>query len=350
MKKMQFKYLMPGVLLFFFMFYGCFLKKQNDKLSNTNIVLDGFIQGTTYHIIYESEQEKDYRNEIDSLLEEFNKTASIYDENSIISRINNNESGVVVNEIFKRIFKKSMEISSLTDGMFDITVGQVVRAWGFGPDTAYHAANINIDSLLEFVGYDKVYLIDNKLVKSNPGVMLDFNAIAQGYSVDLVSEFFQSKGIDNYLIEIGGEVYCSGLKNGNTNWRIGVDRPIEGNQVAGEEIQAVVYLSNKGLATSGNYRKFYYDDDSVKYSHTINPKTGRPVRHNLLSATVIANDCMTADAFATSFMVMGLERSIYFLKRHPEIDALLIYSDSSNEYAMFETEGMKKVLEEFGPN
>ena len=340
-------YRLPCVLMIIFFFLGCISQDSKERLPANNVVLDGFIQGTTYHIIYQSESNNNYSSEIDSLLEEFDKTASIYDKNSIISRINNNEPGVEVNDIFKKIFNRSMEISVITDGMFDITVGPVVRAWGFGPDTVFNTTNVNIDSLLEFVGYNKVYLIDNKIAKSNPGVILDFNAIAQGYSVDLVSDFLQSRGINNYLVEIGGEVYCSGYKNGNTNWRIGIDKPVEGSQLAGKNIQAVVNLTNKGLATSGNYRKFYYDEDSVKYSHTINPRTGKPVNHNLLSATVIADDCMTADAYATSFMVMGLEKSILFLTEHPELNALLIYSDSKNKYAMFETEGMKKVLEEY---
>ncbi|MBN1182461.1 MAG: FAD:protein FMN transferase [Bacteroidales bacterium] len=347
---------LSGLLLVCILVQNCISKRSStdveadhNSVQNTkgeNIVIDGYIQGTTYHIIYQSKKNEDYRDEIGSILNVFNKTASVYDSTSLISRINRNEPNVIVNSMFKEIFNRSMEISVETNGMFDITVGPIVRAWGFGPDTSGLTTDQNIDSLLQFVGYNKVKIKDNRVVKDVPGVILDFNAIAQGYSVDLVSNYLKEMGLHNYLVEIGGEVYCSGLKNNSSKWRIGVDKPVEGNMVAGQNIQAVISLSDKALATSGNYRKFYFKE-GVKYSHSINPKTGRPAMHNLLSATVIADDCMTADAFATAFMVMGLERSIEFLKSKPELDALLIYSDSNNEYAMYKTEGMQEILENY---
>lgn len=305
--------------------------------------ISGFAQGTTYHITYENSNNEDYSADIDSILKAFDKSLSIYDSTSIISRINNDESGVEADEWFIDVFKKSAEVNAISGGAFDITVGPVVRAWGFsnGPiakhDTAY------IDSLLQYVGMEKVKLEGRKVVKKFPGVKLDVNALAQGYSVDVVCDFFKSKGIRNYLVEIGGEVRGKGTNASNKYWHIGIDRPADGNMMPGNELQAIIEINNKSLATSGNYRKFFVEN-GVKYSHTIDPKTGFPARNTLLSATVVCNDCITADALATSFMVLGVEKSKEILSKLNGIEVYFVYSNPQGEYEVFFSEGMKKMI------
>jgi len=305
--------------------------------------ISGFAQGTTYHITYENANNKDYSEDIDSLLKAFNKSLSVYDSTSIISRINNDDPIVEADDWFMTIFNKSLEVNATSEGAFDITVGPVVHAWGFGNaplakhDTAY------IDSLLQFVGMDKVKLEGRKIIKKYPGVKIDVDAIAQGYSVDVVCDFFKSKGIKNYLVEIGGEVRGIGTNAKGKFWRIGIDRPTDGNMTPGTELQAIIELNNKSLTTAGNYRRFFVEN-GVKYGHTIDPKTGFPARNTLLSATVICDDAMTADAWDTAFMVLGLEKSKEVLKKLPGIDVYFIYSNSQGEYEIFYSEGVKKML------
>jgi len=314
---------------------------QTKKSEYTKI--SGFAQGTTYNITYENSTNQDYSEAIDSLLKAFDKSCSMYDSTSIISRINNNDPTVEADDWFIDVFNKSAEVSAISGGAFDITVGPVVKAWGFGTapvakhDTAY------IDSLLQYVGMDKVKLENRKVIKKYPGVKLDVNALAQGYSVDVVCDFFKSKGIKNYLVEIGGEVRGKGTNAKDNFWHIGIDKPSDGNMTPGNELQAIIELKNKSLATSGNYRKFFVED-GVKYGHTINPKTGVPARNTLLSATVVCDDCMTADAYATSFMVLGLEKSKELLKTLPGIDVYFIYSNEQGEYEVYFSEEMKKLI------
>ena len=202
-----------------------------------------------------------------------------------------------------------------------------------------------IDSLLQYVGMDKVSLNGNKLMTEKSGMMLDMNAIAQGYAVDVLAEFFETENIKNYLVEIGGELRTSGKNRFGLDWRVGIDKPIDGLQLPGVQMQAIVQISGKSLATSGNYRRFY-EEDGIKYSHTIDPSTGYPVQHGLLSATVVASDCMRADAYATAFMVMGYEKARRFLEEHTHLDAYLIYNDEMGEYRVWYTPGMEIMLSE----
>jgi thiamine biosynthesis lipoprotein len=322
-----------------FLLAGCKTKKSEySKIA-------GFAQGTTYHITYENSKHEDYTDDIDSILKAFDKSLSIYDSTSIISRINNNDPAVEADDWFVDVFKTSDKVNKLSDGAFDITVGPVVNAWGFGNgpvakhDTAY------IDSLLQFVGMDKVKLEGRKVIKQYPGVKLDVNAIAQGYSVDVVCDFFKEKGIKNYLVEIGGEVRGKGTNAKDKYWHIGIDRPKDGNIIPGEELQAIIEINNKALATSGNYRKFFVEQ-GVKYAHTIDPKTGFPARNTLLSATVVCDNCTDADAYATSFMVLGLEKSKQMLQKLSDVEVYFIYSNEKGEYQIFLSDGMKSMLVE----
>jgi|WetSurSiteA1Bulk_404760.scaffolds.fasta_scaffold13352_2 FAD:protein FMN transferase len=305
----------------------------------------GFAQGTTYHITYESKKGEDLQALIDSLLADFDMSLSVYQPRSLISRINRNEPGIAVDDKFKAVFDKSLEVYRKTDGAFDITVGPIVNAIGFGSSDTVSVDSMLIDSLLQFVGMEKVSLQGKTLVKKDNNVILDVNAIAQGYSVDLAAALFENLGIKNYLIEIGGEVRAKGKNERNQRWRIGIDKPVEGNMIPGTDLQAIIRLKNRSLATSGNYRKFY-EKNGIKFVHTINPKTGYPVISSLLSATVIARDCMTADAYATAFMVFGLDRSISFLKENKYLDAYLIYADEEGKFRVYSTRGMQEFIDE----
>jgi len=325
------------VLIPIFLMISCQRKKSE------YLKMSGFAQGTSYHITYENSNSKDYSDDIESLLKAFDKSLSIYDSTSIISRINNDDPTIEADDWFVEVFNKSVEVSILSGGAFDITVGPVVHAWGFGNapiakhDTAY------IDSLLQYVGMDKVKLEGRKIIKKYPGVKIDVNAIAQGYSVDVVSNFFESKGIENYLVEIGGEVRGKGTNAKDKIWRVGIDRPSDENVAPGKELQAIIEINNKSLTTAGNYRKFFVEN-GVKYGHTIDPKTGFPTRNTLLSATVICDDAMTADAYDTAFMVLGLEKSKELLKKLPGIDVYFIYSNPQGEYEIFFSEGIRKMI------
>jgi thiamine biosynthesis lipoprotein len=278
-------------------------------------------------------------------LDNFNKSLSIYDPASIISRFNQNIPGTLADLKFTEVFNKSLEVYHNTDGLFDITVGPIVNALGFGNTDTLNVDSTLIDSLLQYVGMNKVSLKDGMLVKGHPNMQLDVNAIAQGYSVDLVAAFLEGKKIKNYLVEIGGEVRARGKNERRKVWRIGIDKPIEGNNIPGQNLQAIVALKNKSLATSGNYRK-YYEKNGIKFVHTVNPKNGYPVISNLLSATIIADDCTSADAYATALMVMGTDQSIAFLQTHDFLEAYLIYTDQEGRFQVYATPGLARFIDE----
>ena len=302
--------------------------------------LEGFVQGTYYNIRYYDPKNRDLRKQIDSLLNDFNKTASIFDSSSIISRINRNEENVILNNDFIEIFNIAMEVSRNTDGAFDITVGQLVNAWGFGPEKRKTMTKEIVDDLLSCVGYTKISIQNNKVVKETPCIHLNFNAIAKGYSVDMLGRFFEKLSIENYLIDIGGEVFAKGDKLG-TPWMLGIEQPTTEKE-AERELVTTIPLRNMALATSGNYRK-YYEQDGTRYAHTISPQTGYPVVNTLLSATVLHPKTAYADAYATSFMVMGLEKSLEMIEQYPELQVFFIYEDQG-ELKTFATEEMWKLI------
>ncbi len=296
--------------------------------------LEGYTQGTTYHITYYDPHGRNLTSQVDSILEIFEQSLSIYRPQSLISRINNNDSSAIADYLFTEVFNKAMEVSQATDGAFDITVGPLVNAWGFGKDTVPRIDSSRIDSLLQIVGFKKVRLTNGRIVKDDPRIFIDVNAIAQGYTCDIVARYFEKLGIKNYMVEIGGEVRAHGKNPGGRTWRIGIDKPITGNYVPGYELQAIVPLRNAALATSGNYRKFHVIN-GVRYAHEIDPSTGYPVMSNLLSVSIIAADGITADAYATACMVMGLDRSIQFLEKRKDLLGYLIYSDSAGNFRIW---------------
>jgi thiamine biosynthesis lipoprotein len=308
------------------------------------IQFTGEAQGTSYNVIYYASDTLISKVEIDSLLNVFDMTASIWVENSIISRINANDSTVEADADFIKIFKLSQRISDATDGAFDITVGPLVNAWGFGFKNKTAMDAHIVDSLLPLVNYKAVKLAGNKIVKENPAIQIDYNAIAQGYSVDWLSGFLIEKGIKNFLVEIGGEVLTRGSKPGGVYWIVGIEKPAA-DSLSPQILEATVTLTNRALVTSGNYRKFY-EKGGVRYSHTIDPATGYPVQHSLLSATVVADSAAIADGYATAFMVMGLEKSRAFLTEHPEMESYFIYSDDSGNFKTWATARLRKIVNE----
>jgi thiamine biosynthesis lipoprotein len=305
----------------------------------------GFTQGTSYHITYESRKGEQLQSQVDSLLAEFDTSLSIYNPKSIISRFNRNEEGVLADERFTEVFNKSAEVNKKTDGAFDITVGPIVNAFGFGSGDTLNLDSAMIDSLRLYVGMQKVRLENGMLIKSDPHVTLDVNALAQGYSVDVVCAFLDHRKIKNYLVEIGGEVRAKGKNEAGVRWRVGIDKPEEGNNIPGTDLEAIISLKDRSLATSGNYRK-YYVKNGIKYVHTIDPHTGYPVISNLLSATIVSKDCMTADAYATACMVIGVEKSTELLKNNKFLEGYLIYADEKGNFRIYVTPGLKKFISE----
>ena len=303
---------------------------------------EGFVFGTIYHITYQSD--KNYQKEIEAELKKVDQSLSPFNKTSIISRINRNED-VVVDEMFKEVFTLAENISKETDGAFDITVAPMVNVWGFGFKQGITPSKEVIDSLKAIVGFHKVALVDGHVKKQNPNTMLDCSAIAKGYGSDIVARFLKSKGIENYMVEIGGEVVTHGNSEKRVPWRIGVNKPTDDSLNTSTELQAVLNVTDKAMATSGNYRNFYYKNGK-KYAHTIDPKTGYPVQHNILSATVIADNCATADAYATSFMVLGMDGAQKILAKHPDLLAYLIYSDDKGKMQVWYSPSMKKILTE----
>ena len=302
----------------------CFVS-CNRTINNT-IKISGAAQGTSYTITYLAGEHSNYREAFDSIFKKIDSSLSTYLPVSIISRINKNDTTVIIDDYFSTVFNKSMEVSKKTNGLFDVTVAPIINAYGFGFKKKEKVNKMLIDSLLKYIGYKKVKLEGKRLVKESPQVMLDFNAIAQGYTVDVLASFLESKHIDNYLVEVGGELRAKGKKLNDSSWTVGLEQP---NETQTSSLKAVITMNDKALATSGNYKKFYIEDGK-KYTHIINPFTGYPAKNNLLSATVIADDCMTADAYATAFMVMGLEQSKEFLAKHKELnlEVFFIYDEN----------------------
>lgn len=301
----------------------------------------GMIFGTLYNVTYQSD--KSLKEDIEAVLHRFDGSLSTFNDTSVISRVNRNEP-VVADSFFIRVFRRSQEVSGQTDGAFDITVAPLVNAWGFGFRDGAFPDSLLIDSLLQFTGWQKVRLdADGRIHKDDPRLMLDCSAVAKGYAVDVVAGLLQSRGIGNFMVDIGGEVVVRGTNPDGGNWRIGINKPVDDSLSVGGELHTVLHITNAAMATSGNYRNFYYHDGK-KYAHTIDPRTGHPVQHDILSATVIAPDCMSADAYATSFMVMGLQRAVRFVEGHDELEAYFIYATPDGQTAVYQTPGMKQYL------
>lgn len=320
------------VLLWLSIILFCGLKAQD-----STIRIEGYTQGTTYHITYIDTLERDFQPEIETILHNFDLSVSTYNPNSIISKINNNVPNVIIDDYFTVCFKKAKEVWKNTNGAFDPTVFPLVNLWGFGPLSNKSIDTSKIDSIKKFVGFQFIDLKDGKIIKKDKRVRLDFNAFAQGYSVDVIAAFLKSRNVQAYVVEIGGEVLAHGQKPNGEYWKIGIEKPMD-NRDSTNPIKAIATLNNMALATSGNYRKFFIENGE-RFAHHIDPKTGFPAKNKLLSASVFAKDCISSDAYATGLLVMGLENAIAFLSLHTELQAYLIYADnkSADGFKVYET-------------
>lgn len=299
--------------------------------------IKGQTMGTFYAIKYLDDQSRNWKSEVDSVLVSFNQSLSTYIPDSEISTFNKEEEFAFNLAFFYPVLKRSKEIFEATQGAFDPTIMPLVNAWGFGPKGRQTPEAQTVDSLLNLVDYRLIEFDETGVRKTKTGTQLDFSAIAKGYGVDVVADFLRSKGIHNFMVEIGGEVVCSGKNEEGNWWKIGIENPVAESE---EKRIAIFELANKALATSGNYKNFY-EKDGKKYAHTLSPVTGYPVTHELLSATVFAADCMTADAYATAFMVAGLEKSMEWIEADSSLDAFLVYSNEDGTLSVFLSEGMK---------
>jgi thiamine biosynthesis lipoprotein len=333
------KFSLAGIL-----FYSITVSSCNPAESLQYHKISGFTQGTSYHITYGIRDTIDYQPSIDSLLRNFDLSLSAWEPASVLSRINRNETDSV-DEKFTRVYEVALDVYGKSGGAFDLTVMPLVNAWGFGPDRKLEIDRLVIDSLLGLVGMEKIKLEGSRLIKTNPNTSVDVNAIAQGYSVDLVALFLESKGCQNYMVEIGGEVRTKGRNPKNAIWKIGIDRPDFGNNIPGLNLQAIVELDQKSLATSGNYRK-YYEEDGEKFTHSIDPKTGYPAKQQILSVTIVTEECIYADALATAVMVLGLEKGKEMISGLKGVDAYLIFAGNEGEYQVYATPGFEKMLAE----
>ncbi len=310
-------------------FVSCNKKEYN--------ILSGTAFGTSFLIKYQDNIQRDLSKSIDSIIKSVNKSLSTYDKNSDISKINQGNNTIIVDEKFIEVYNKSKKIFIETNGVFDPTIGVLVNAWDFGPEKKLkNLDSLQIKNLMQQVGFNKVHILNNKVIKENNKTYFDFNAIAKGYGIDVIGRFFEAKKITNYMIDIGGEIRARGKSDSNTLWKIGIEKPnFDGTQ----SIQKIVTLNNESIATSGTYRKFKIDENGNKYAHILNAKTGYPAKSNLLSASVIAPlDCADVDGYATTFIAFGLEKTKVFLKNHKELKVFLIYIDNNSEIKTYQSD------------
>ncbi|SDE00699.1 thiamine biosynthesis lipoprotein [Dyadobacter soli] len=313
------------------------------------ISIDGEAQGTTYHIRYFDVRNRNFKHSIDSILTEFDQCLSLYRADSELSAFNESTRHTFRSPWFYEVLVKSKEIYTATDGAFDPTIVPLSEAYGFGNKKNTDPENANVDSLLQFIGFKQIEFDSNE-VRTRQGVRLDFNGIAQGYSVDILGAFLKSQGIDRFMVEIGGEVVCSGTKNGGAGWVTGIENPLKPNALA-----ATVRLTNRAMTTAGNYHN-HITRNGITYNHIINPLTGAPAagapaagemeQTPLLSVTVFAKDAITADGYDTAFIVMGLEATKTFLENRKDIDAYMLFTNEEGHLTSFATDGIKDLIQE----
>jgi thiamine biosynthesis lipoprotein len=302
------------------------------------ISINGEAQGTTYHIKYFDSQNRNFKTQIDSILNDFDKCLSLYRTDSGISEFNRSDSHTFKSPYFYPVLKKSKEVYEASNGAFDPTIMPLVEAYGFGPKKNKNPENINLDSLIQLVGFDLIEFDSVSVKKKKPNIRLDFNGIAQGYSVDLIAGFLEKKEINRYMVEIGGEIICKGNKNDKKPWVTGIENPLKPGS-----LEVTVQLSDRAMTTAGNYRNHFEKDGQI-FNHIINPKTGSMEQTSLLSVTVFAQDAITADGYDTAFFVMGLEETKRFLLHIKDIDVYILYTDSSGKLTDFASDGIKNFI------
>lgn len=323
------------------------LFRQNGLHGNTSHAytqLEGSVFHTIYHIQYDSNI--DYTPELKEMFKQFDGSVSMFNDTSLVTRINRGDTTVIANAFLRMVMLKAEEVSRATHGAFDVTCAPLVNLWGFGFKNRENVSREVVDSVLQLVGYQKVRLLpDGRIVKDDPRVNLDFSSIAKGYMCDVVANFLKQRGISNYMVEIGGEIACGGINPQQNMWGIGINEPTEDSTQLNNKLQEIMRLSDCGVATSGNYRNFYYQNGQ-RYAHTIDPTTGYPVQKDVLSATVVAPDCMTADAYATAFMVLGSKEAQQVLDADTTLMAYFIVADSSGTgNRVIYSPGLKRMLD-----
>jgi len=297
----------------------------------------GSVFHTLYHIKYQSP--KLLTDKIDAELQAFNLSLNPFNPNSVIAKVNNNEP-VEVDQWFMDVFNKAQEISVNSNGVFDATAAPLINLWGFGFSKMDSVTPEIIDSIKRFVGYNRIRLEGKTVVKEDPRIMLSFSAIAKGYASDVIARLLEREGVENYMVEIGGEVTMKGVNQNGNCWRIAIEKPVDDTTGISRGVEEVVQpCKRSGIATSGDYRNFYIKDGK-KYAHTIDPRTGYPAAQSMLSATIVANDCMTADGYATAFMGMGVDAAVEMAKSIPEIDYFIIYADETGKHQVKYSQGM----------
>lgn len=322
------------------LFFSC----TNKEIVKNQVI--GEALGTSYNIIYLADRQIDYKHEIDSVFAVVNQSLSTYIPTSDISRINKGETTIKVDHMFREVFELSKEIYEATNGYFDPTVGNLVNAWGFGPEEQMVMDSVKVDSLLNYVGFDKVQISsENIILKEDANIYFDFNAIAKGYAIDRVATMLNDKGIQNFLVEVGGEIVAKGTNVvKNKPWVVGIDDP---EAVGGRELKLLINLENRALASSGNYRKYRIDSITGKrYVHTIDPITGYTKDSNTLGVTILAENCALADAYATAFMAMDLDEAFKLISSNEKLEAYIVYFDDKGETKEFLTAGFKRIVAE----
>lgn len=307
------------------------------------IKIEGTIFGTYYHIIYQPGVKANLVNPITEALNKVDWSLSTYKDTSTISRFNNSEKGIVIDSLMKVVYIAGVDVYNNSNGAFDMTVGALVNEWGFGFKKRDSISDDKIKELLSHVGMNQVSLNGNQLLKKDSQIRLDAAAIAKGFGVDVVADVLKANGITNYMVEIGGEICVGGVNSKGVKWRVGIDKPIDDKLASSRPLQDIISISEVGLATSGNYRNFYIKDGK-KYAHTISPFTGYPVQHSLLSASIIAPNCMLADAYATACMVMGVDESMKMIEKLDGIEAYFIYADSEGNNQVKYTSGFQQYI------
>ena len=305
------------------------------------IVLQGLAQGSYYAITYFDELNRNFQHEIDSIFHAVDMSVNLWVDSSVISKVNRNEE-VTLDSIFIENFRIAQKAARLSDGYFDPTISPIVAAWGFSYKSGDSITPQLIDSLKQLVNYQKIRIENGKVVKENPNMKLDFNAIAQGYTSDLIASFLESRGIKNYLVDTGGEIMARGSKPNGQPWIVGIEKPAK-NWDSEQVVQTRITLRDKGLVTSGSTRK-YVERNGRRYSHCIDPKTGYPVEHNVLSATVMAENSVWADALSSICMVMGMEKSLPLIESMDGVEVYYIFVNDQNELETFVTEGFQKLI------
>ncbi len=331
-----------NILIIAIAVFSCCCSGKPDPKENRTVI-DGFAQGGTYHIVLKGTgyDRESLKREIDSLFSVVDYSMSLYNPESLLSRLNRNETDSV-DQFITRCIEQAEQISRESDGAYDVTIKPLTAAYGFAEDSTSEAPNV--DSLLQLVGYEKIAIRDGRLTKQNSNMQIDLNSLAQGATVDFIASWLDTKGFENYIIEMGGEIFCRGTNPNHPPWHDGINPPIEGTPTPAAHLQVIIKVSGQGLATSGNYRKYYTPDDGRKIVHTIDARTGEPVISNLLSATVVAPTATLADAYGTLFMILGLDRSKEFLSTHPDLQAYLIYSDDAGDFKTYVTPGLAAMI------